>query len=42
MILTPDILVTPYGDIYLINIGSYNGLVPYDTKSLYELMLSYQ
>ena len=34
-------LVTPYGDIDLVNIGSGNGLLPDGTKPLPESMLTY-
>ena len=34
-------LVTPYGDIIWVNIGSGNGLLPEGTKPLPEPMLTY-
>ena len=34
-------LVTPYGDIYLVNIGSGNGLLPDGNNPLLEPMLTY-
>ena len=33
--------VTPYGDIYLVNFGVDNGLLPDGTKPLPETMLIY-
>ena len=39
--MVSSFLIVAYSDTYLGNTGSGNGLLPYGTKPLHELMLTY-